>query len=236
MKPVRIERRHWQFAACVVGLIASAVPVVIWTSPFWGFNVPPTPDGVLGIRVANVEAGSPADEAGLSADDRIYRIGGEFLGLDGLIARVQRLQLDEEVQVEAERGSEAFELTFRGAEPELAALVYWTWQPLAAVGFVALALAAWFAPRPRLRGGLDWFELLALPIAVILMVLFLSGEFPAWERWRIRLRTPRFTWRETVAFSAAVVCWMATVFELLEANAPRIRELYKSLTSEVSVE
>src|SRR4029453_4982698 len=153
MKPVRLERRHWQLAACVLGLFASAFPVVIWTSPFWGFDVPRTPDGVPGIRVANVEESSPAEEAGLRADDRIYRIGGEALGVEGLIARVQGLRLDEEVQVEAERGREEFEVTFRGRERELAALVYWNWQSLAAVGFVALGLAAWFAPRPQSRGG-----------------------------------------------------------------------------------
>jgi hypothetical protein len=236
MKPVRLERRHWQLVACVAGLIASAVPVVIWTSPFWGFDVPPTPDGVPGIRVANVEMNSPAEEAGLRADDRIYRIGGESLGPEGLMARVQGLRLDEEVQVEAERGREEFELTFRGRERELAALVYWNWQPLAAVGFVALGLAAWIAPRPQSRGGLDWFELVALPIAMMFLALLLSGEFPVWERWKIRLDTPRFTWHETVALSAAVLSLMATVFELRQAYAPWLRELYESLTSEASVE
>ncbi len=153
-----------------------------------------------------------------------------------MIARVQRLKPGEEVQVELERGRQEFDLTFRGDESELAALVYWTWQPLAAAGFVALALAAWFAPRPRLRGGLDWFELVAIPIAVILMALFLSGEFAAWERWRIRAKPERYTWHETVAFSAAMVCLMATLFELREAYATRLRELYESATRETSVE
>ena len=125
---------------------------------------------------------------------------------------------------------------FRGRERELAAFVYWIWQPLAAVGFVGLALVAWFAPRPRLRGALDWFELVAIPLAIVLIALFLSGEFAAWEQWRIRLDTPRFTWQETVAISAAVVSLMATVFELLDAYAPRFRELYESLTNEASIE
>jgi hypothetical protein len=236
LKRFALERRLWQLAACVVGLIASAVPVVIWTSPFWGFSVPPIVDGVPGIRVANVEVNSPAEQSGLRADDRIYRIGGESLGAEGIIGRVQGLRLDEEMQVVAERGREEFEITFLGREPELAALVYWTWQPLAATGFVALALAAWFAPGPRSRDALDWFELLALPIAMILMALFLSGEFAAWEQWRIRSRTPRFTWRETVAMSAAVMSFMATVFELRQTYAPRLRDLYESFTSEASVE
>ncbi len=65
MTIVRLERKHWQVAACVVGLIASGSPVVIWTSPFWGFDVPEIADGVPGIRVANVEVGSPAETAGL---------------------------------------------------------------------------------------------------------------------------------------------------------------------------
>ncbi len=170
------------------------------------------------------------------AEDRIHRIGGESLEREDLIARVQRLQMGEETQVVAERGREEFEVTFSGRERELAALVYWTWQPFSAAGFVALALVAWFAPRPRSRGGLDWFELVAVPIAVILIAMFLSGEFAAWERWRIRLHTPRSTWHQTVAFSAAVVCLMATLFELREAHAPQLRELYASITSETSVE
>jgi hypothetical protein len=236
MKTVRLQRRHWQLAACVVGLIASAVPVVIWTSPFWGFSVSGEADGVPGIHVADVEAGSPADAIGLRPDDRIHGREGRSFRAEEFMARHWGLKPGEEVRVQAERGREEFEVTFRGVEPELAALVYWKWQPLAAVGFVALALAAWFAPRPRLRGGLDWFQLVALPIAVMLLALFLSGQFPAWERWRIRMETPRFTWRETLAFSAAMVSLMATLFELREAFAPRLRELYESITSEASVE
>ena len=114
--------------------------------------------------------------------------------------------------------------------------MYWTWQPLAAAGFAALALAAWFAPRPRLRGGWIGLSSIALPLGIGLLVLLLAGELAAWEWWSIRLKTPRFTWQETVACSSAAVCLMATLFELRETYAPRLRELYGSIASEASVE
>ncbi len=123
--------------------------------------MPRQADGVPGIHVRKVEAESPADEAGLRTDDTIQRVEGQSLEPLQLQARISGLEVGEELNVEVQRGPEGLELTFRAREREVAALMYWTWQPLAAAGFAALALAACFAPRPRLRGALEWFERIA---------------------------------------------------------------------------
>lgn len=75
-----------QVVVCVIGAFAWLVPVISWTSSFWGIDSFGINDSLP--RISRVKPGSLADLAGLMADDQVTSVS-EYQEFHSLLGRIR---------------------------------------------------------------------------------------------------------------------------------------------------
>jgi membrane-associated protease RseP (regulator of RpoE activity) len=134
-----------EIVVCSVGLMASVIPFLVYTDPFWGVDgfaegEPFATTRAPGVTILKIEPGSPAASAGLQKGDRIVAVNGkpaEFATFRTLLAAIESGQ---RVTLEGRRGEEDLRLDYRGEPRFLEGVLFLDWQFVAAPIFLALLL------------------------------------------------------------------------------------------------
>jgi hypothetical protein len=111
-----------EIVVCIIGLLASLIPAVVYTDPFWGvksfvdkewFSKDPP-----GVVVTQIDQGSPVDSAGVRPHDHIISLNGQpvqFHRFRDDLTRVEPGEIDHD-SGEARRQRRALAAPRRDAE------------------------------------------------------------------------------------------------------------------------
>lgn len=215
-----------QIVACFLIAAAGLIPVFHENKPFWGLycirwdDAPP--------KVTEVDAGSPANSAGLRVDDAILTVNDKKTNFESLMAVLDNLQPGETAKLRVQRGEGELDVTAVAAKPPIAVIYYPTlWHPIAGgIGF-ALALlllaTAPLQPIPRRRPTLLCIAGLILAVAFFLAIAN-DSIFAAWHICRYHNLNWGTKWhfaQNWVGFVASIVLAILGAWELRRVLSER---------------
>ncbi len=193
----------WQVIACLLGVVACAVPCSIMHRGFWDFGFSVMRSDSKGIRIEEIKPNTPA--AALREGDRIIAINGQPDAIYDIHRAWRAAPVGSEVEFRVLRGeptvgddgapphpivrtaevvmqepAQETVLIKRVADP-VAGIIYWNWQMVAGITLVGLSILSLVTrsfPRAGVARGLI---LVVAAIGLVFVVLPASG---AWtSRW-----------------------------------------------------
>lgn len=205
----------WQVIACLLGVVACAVPCSVMHRGFWDFGFSGMRSDTKGVRIEEIEPNTPA--AALREGDRIVAINGDPDAIYDIHRAWRAAPVGSEVEFRVLRGEptvgddgaplhpivrtaevvmqESAQETIlikRVADP-LAGIIYWNWQIVAGITLVGLSLLS-LATRSFPRAGVARGLLLVVAaIGLVVVVLPASGLWTS--RWIVV--------RQDIAWSAS---------------------------------
>lgn len=178
---------------CIIGLVASLVPTIAFSDPFWGvggftdreiFAFQDSP----GVVILNVESDSPALAAGLQAHDRVLMLNDQPVTFQNFRQKLRSVQTGEYVTLDVERNDKKIQLHSLGEKPAFEAVLVLDWQFITAPVFFILLLVSIATqpldPPPLWRTILNLICGLAVLASVIIIEAFVW--LPWQSIWRVR--------------------------------------------------
>jgi len=168
---------------CLVGLVASAVPAIVYTDPFWGVRgfmgkEPFAPADSQGVIITDIDSGSTAASAGLRDRDRLLTVNGVLVEFGNFRQLLGSIQPGEPVILEVIRSEQDVPLVTKGEIPAFDGMLFLDWQFASAPVFLVLLLVS-IATQP-LKPPPLWRALLATLGGLAVTV---SVEATQWAPW-----------------------------------------------------
>jgi len=175
-----------QILACLVGFLASLVPSLVYTDPFWGISAfsntelfaTSEPKGVV---VLQVESGSPAAALGLQKGDQIVTVNGKQANVGNLRQLFEGIQPSESVNVNVSRSGRVVRLTAAADTPRLEGVLFMDWQFVSAPVFLVLLLLL-IATQP-LAPAPFWRSTVVLVGGLAVLTVAIVIELKNWMPW-----------------------------------------------------
>jgi hypothetical protein len=180
-----------QIGISLIGFLASLVPAIVYTDPFWGVDI--FVDKELfatgdspGVIVIQLASGFPAVSAGLQNRDRILKINGKEVEFATFRQVLLDVQPEEPVTLDVRRGDKELRLAYQGEIPALEGVLFLDWQfvsaPIFLVLFLILVATQPLDPPPLWRALLVILGGLAV---VTVLVVIEATQFVPWTPvWR----------------------------------------------------
>jgi membrane-associated protease RseP (regulator of RpoE activity) len=133
-----------EIVVCSLGLVASVIPSLVYTYPFWGTktyvdkelfsNDPP------GVIVKQIDAGSPLESAGMHPNDRVLAFNGEPVQFGTFREVLAKVEPGEAITIDVKRDGKDVRLEYAGETPKLEGMLFFDWQFASAPSFLVLLL------------------------------------------------------------------------------------------------
>jgi hypothetical protein len=174
-----------EIVACSLGLIASLIPGVVYTYPFWGANAyvdkelfSADPPGVI---VRQIDAGSPVEAAGLRPHDRVISFNGKPVHFGSFREVLAEVEPGEPITIDVKRDGKDVRLEYRGETPKLEGVLFLNWQFVAAPAFLVLLLLL-VATQPLMPAPL-WRAILVTLVGLGIVTTTIVIEATHWLPW-----------------------------------------------------
>jgi membrane-associated protease RseP (regulator of RpoE activity) len=200
---------YLQAAACFLIAAAGLVPVVHDNRPFWGLLCISFDDRAP--TVSEVEINSPAELAGIRANDVILSVNGSAASFSTLMAVLDGLRPGETARLRVKRGESELDVTVAGQEPPIAMIYYPTvWHPIA--GGVGLALGLLVVATGLLRPAPRWRPavLICLSLALAAVFFWAIVQDNVFAHWQMR-RYHNLNWGAKWHFGQSWVGLVASI-------------------------
>jgi hypothetical protein len=216
----------WQIAACLIGIVACATPCDVIHRGFWEYHYSVYGLDPEGTRIERIEPNTPA--ASLYEKDRIVAINGkEIVSCDGVDQAWRDAPVGSEVEFrvqrgepveddEARRAAEVVVHIRRVADP-VAASIYWHWQIVAGIGFLALGVVVLLTYR--FQCAATWPRLVVVLGSSALFALILFHKWGTWSIVRHGIilgpwsEFQHFGWQKGLALGACIALLLCSVVD-----------------------
>src|SRR5262249_40216996 len=92
---------------CLLGFVASLVPALVYTYPFWGVRTyvdkEPFSNDAPGVIVAQIDAGSPVESAGMRPHDRVISFNSKPVQFGSFREVLAKVEAGEPITIDAKR-------------------------------------------------------------------------------------------------------------------------------------
>ncbi len=117
---------------CLLGLVASIVPALVYTYPFWGVSAfidkEPFSDEAPGVIVGQIDDESPVASAGILPHDRVIQFNNKPLQFANFRKTLAAVEPGELISIDVKREGKAVRLEYKGEAPRLEGVLFFDWQ------------------------------------------------------------------------------------------------------------
>jgi hypothetical protein len=129
---------------CLLGLVASLVPALVYTYPFWGvrtyFDKELFSNDAPGVIVTQIDAGSPVESAGMRSHDRVISFNSKPVQFGNFREVLAKVEPGEPITIDVKRDGKDVRLEYKGETPKLEGVLFFDWQFVSAPAFLILLL------------------------------------------------------------------------------------------------
>ena len=127
-----------------LGLVASLVPSVVYTYPFWGAKAYVDKElfsnDAPGLIVMQIDSGSPLALAGMRPHDRVISFNGKPVSFSSFCELLAKIEPGEAITIDVKRDGKDVRLEYKGETPKLEGVLFFDWQFVSAPAFLVLLL------------------------------------------------------------------------------------------------
>ena len=129
---------------CALGFVASLVPALVYTYPFWGVRAyvsnEPFSNDTPGVIVTQIDADSPVESAGMRPHDRVISFNRKPVQFGNFREVLAKVEPGEPISIDVKRDGKDVRLEYVGETPKLEAVLFFDWQFVSAPAFLVLIL------------------------------------------------------------------------------------------------
>ena len=129
-----------------LGLVASLVPSVVYTYPFWARKAYVDKElfsnDAPGLIVMQIDSGSPLALAGMRPHDRVISFNGKPVSFSSFRELLAKIEPGEAITIDVKRDGKDVRLEYKGETPKLEGVLFFDWQFVSCAGLSCAASLA----------------------------------------------------------------------------------------------
>jgi membrane-associated protease RseP (regulator of RpoE activity) len=181
---------------CLLGLVASLIPALVYTYPFWGvrtyFDKELFSNDAPGVFVTEIDAGSPVESAGMRPHDHVTSFNSKPVQFGNFREALAKVEPGEPITIDVKRDGKHVRLEYEGETSKLEGVLFFDWQFVSAPAFLVLLLLR-VATQPLMPAPL-WREtvvtLVGLGIVIVTIVIEATQRMPWTSVWQSKSIAP----------------------------------------------
>jgi hypothetical protein len=161
-----------EIVVCSLGLLASLIPAIVYTDPFWGLKTYVDRElfsnDAQGVIVIECDNNSPVQSAGLRPHDRVISFNGKPVQFSSFRNVLAQVKPGEAIEIGVKRDGKEIRLEYKGETPKLEGVLFFDWQFVSAPAFLVLLLLL-IATQPLMPAPL-WRAIIVVLIGLTIMI------------------------------------------------------------------